>query len=201
GNNQNNYFKNSSGPITFEIEISFKCDINSEAVDANAFVISNQGDSNVNNDTASLSHTAILNQNQTGVGLWLGETSTDWFDCLNWNKGVIPNSAVDVTISDAAINQPVIDFTSPLRPFGAVAQSRSITINSGGLLTMNDNSELHIYGDWTNFGDFVPGNGRVAFISFESDQTIFDIAEEPSFYNLTINTIDYKVLVANDQGL
>lgn len=202
GNNQNNFLKNSSGPITFEIEITIKCDVNGDTIDADAFVISNQGDSNINNDTASLSHTVNLSQNQTDVGLWLGDTSSDWFDCLNWNRGVVPNSAVDVTISSTATNQPVIDFASPLRPIGTVAQSGSITLNSGGILTMLGSSELHISGNWTNNGDFEPGNGTVAFVGFESDQNIFDITSEPIFYNIRVNvTNNFKVRVTNDQGL
>lgn len=194
GNNQNNYFKNTSGPITFEIDINIKCDVVGETLISDAFVISTQGDSNISNDTDSLSHIVILDQDQTGIGLWQGSENSNWFNCLNWNRGVVPNITVDVTLPSSATNQPVIDNTN-------TAYARSLNIQTGATLTMEANSNFHIAADWTNNGTFNPGNGTVAFVG-SNDQQIVDILSTPTFYNLKINTNNNsKVQIINDQGL
>ncbi len=201
GNSQNNFFKLEDQSITFYLEVFINCDDGSE-MSAFASVSSSQGDSNTSNDEEELITNIVINPNQPDVGLWQGESSTDWFDCLNWKKGVIPNSSVDVTIPSTAPNQPVIDFDSPLRDTGVIAQAANITIIGGASLTMIDTSELQVFGSWSNNGIFIPGNGTVGFVGFESDQTIFDLSEEPTFNILTINTSnDFKVLIPDDQGL
>lgn len=200
GNSQNNYFKLEDLPIIFYREVFVYCDSGSE-MEAEAFVVSSQGDSNTGNDYKLLDTDIVVNPNQADVGLWLGVESNDWFNCLNWNKGVVPNSFVNVTIPNTAPNQPRIDFNSPFRQYGEVAQTGSITFNSGSSLTMIDNSELYISGNWTNNGGtLIPGNGTVAFVGDESDQIIFDLSEEPTFYNLMINTPN-KVFVTDGHGL
>ena len=196
GMNQNNFFINTDGPITFKININIKCDINGSIINGDAFVISTQGDSDLSNDTVSLSHTVILNQDQTGVGLWQGNENSDWFNCLNWFRGVIPNLTVDVNIPDTAPNQPNIINAG-------IALARSLTIQGGATLSMEANSNLEINGNWTNNGTFSHGSGTVAFVG-SSNQQITDNSvntfKSPTFFNLKIKN-NAMVIIPNDQGL
>ncbi|GAA0878299.1 hypothetical protein GCM10009119_12670 [Algoriphagus jejuensis] len=87
-------------------------------------------------------------------GLWLGYVSSDWNDAANW-CGSIPTATTDVTISSAALNQPIIGAA------GAIA--RSITIQTGASLGFSGAFNLDLFGNWTNNGTFSPNQGRVTF--------------------------------------
>ncbi|MFN4123168.1 MAG: T9SS type A sorting domain-containing protein, partial [Flavobacteriales bacterium] len=85
-----------------------------------------------------------MNISSTGftAGLWSGFTSTDWFNCRNWDNLKVPDQNVDVTIPNVT-NKPVIG--------SGVANTKDITIQSGSNLTMNNTaSELRVHGNWVN---------------------------------------------------
>ncbi|MCX7861477.1 MAG: hypothetical protein N2449_00590 [Bacteroidales bacterium] len=42
-------------------------------------------------------------------GVWVGDASTDWFNCENWQNKLIPNSSTNVTIDQSAINDCIIN--------------------------------------------------------------------------------------------
>ncbi|MBI5917593.1 MAG: T9SS type A sorting domain-containing protein [Bacteroidetes bacterium] len=67
---------------------------------------------------------------------WDGSTDTDWNNADNWSAGV-PDANDDVTIANVT-NDPTISAT------GAVAQS--VTVNSGGVLTIASTGALTING-------------------------------------------------------
>jgi hypothetical protein len=71
---------------------------------------------------------------------WTGSVDTDWNTAGNWSSGV-PDGSSDVTIPGVT-NDPVIATA------GAVA--KSVTIASGGLLTVQASGSLAIYGSGTN---------------------------------------------------
>ena len=75
-------------------------------------------------------------------GVWSGVKGNDWFNCGNWDDLKLPSSTVDVTVPNTT-NEPVIG--------DGLATCRNITIENSSNLTMdNVNSELHVYGNWTN---------------------------------------------------
>ena len=86
-------------------------------------------------------------------GTWLGNTSTDWNTASNWCGGV-PTSSTNVVINSGASNYPNLSS-------GADGVANSITINSGGSLTISGTETLTITsgGSFTNNGTFTASSG------------------------------------------
>ncbi len=95
-----------------------------------------------------------------GFGNWLGGVSDDWLDPNNWICATVPTAVIDVNIPNGAPFMPLISAS------GAVC--RSINLNSGSTLTISGNSNLDIYGNWTNNGTFSCSSGIVSFNSIDS---------------------------------
>ena len=125
-------------------------------------------------------------------GVWTGLVSNDWFDCLNWERG-LPDSTVDAIIPATSTIMPVIDpDNSPYAAaYNNIASARDLVINAGASVTMMVNSNLEISRNWLNSGDFYPGLGNVTFNGSQNSQvqTINQgIKLFESFYDLTLNT-------------
>lgn len=91
-------------------------------------------------------------------GTWLGNASTDWNTSANWCGG-IPTSSTNVVINSGASNFPNLST-------GADGLANSVTINSGGSLTIGGTETLTITagGSFTNSGTFTAGSSTsVAF--------------------------------------
>lgn len=126
------------------------------------------------------------------AGLWTGNQSTDWFDCLNWDGG-LPTSTIDAVIPAGSINMPMIDPNSSpyAASYGNLAEARDIIINNGASLAMALNSDLEVNRNWLNSGVFNSGQGNVIFVGNQPNQvqTINQgIKLNETFYDLTINT-------------
>ncbi len=72
------------------------------------------------------------------TNIWTGATNTDWATASNWTAGV-PDGADDVTIPNVT-NDPII---------GSAALAKSVTVQSGGLLTISATFSLSIDGSST----------------------------------------------------
>ena len=92
-------------------------------------------------------------------GTWLGTTSTDWNTASNWCGGV-PTSSTNVVINSGASNYP--DLST-----GADGVANSITINSGGSLTIGGTETLTITagGSFTNNGTFTAGSSTTVIFA------------------------------------
>jgi len=194
-NNQNKFDSNSP-PVTIHIKAVPNCYAPPSVVNT-VYVYSFTGDADDSDNIASVTTNINFDtSNPTELGNWQGSFTDNWFDCKNWSKGIVPDSSIDVTIPNTSPNQPNIDNTD-------IAQTKSLTLQMGATLSMEANSNLHISGNWTNnLGTFIPGTGTVSFVGSNTDQTIFDLSEEPTFYNLTVNTSNnVKVLVTDGHGL
>lgn len=93
-------------------------------------------------------------------GTWLGTTNTDWNTTTNWSCGVIPTSAIDITIPNT-VNKPSINSAT-------TANVKSLTINSGATVTMNGgNLNIASGGSLINNGTFTTAaavcSGTVTF--------------------------------------
>jgi hypothetical protein len=86
-------------------------------------------------------------------GNWIGTTDTDWNTASNWCGGV-PTSSTNVVINSGASNYPNLSS-------GADGVVNSITINSGGSLTISGTESLTISsgGSFTNNGTFTANSG------------------------------------------
>jgi hypothetical protein len=194
-NNQNKFLP--GDVIVIYVDVIPNCYVTPEVINT-AFASNGAGDSNNENNISSVV-TAMQFDTSNQVN-WTGNINEDWFECANWDKGLVPNSVISATIPTLADNNPIIDPASPLSPPNGTAEVRDISIMPGKTLNMN-NSILEVYGNWTNNGTFSHGNGTVAFVG-SNNQQIVDISGAPTFFNLEVNTNnDSKVQVINDQGL
>ena len=87
-------------------------------------------------------------------GYWLGSTSTNWFTASNWHNGHIPQDTTRAVIEYVAINAPTINGT---------ATCKDIEIFPSATVTMSGSSVIEVYGDWLNYGSFVPASSTVNF--------------------------------------
>lgn len=190
-----NTFVTGEPPINIYIDVIPNCYVTPQVVNT-AYASNGAGDSN-NESNEDTVNTDIFFDTSNEVD-WTGKVNDDWFECANWDKGIVPDEDINATIPTEATNNPIIDSGSLLAPLNGTAEVRDLTIMQDKSLYMNS-ATLEVNGNWTNNGGtLIPGNGTVAFVGSDTDQTIFDLSEEPSFYNLTINTSnDVKVLITD----
>lgn len=118
----------------------------------------------------------------SGSGSWLGTTSSDWHNPLNW-CGAVPTSTTPTTVTISTLPAGVA--FSPV--ISANADVRNLTIESGALVTLSGTSTLNIYGNLISDGILTSGSSStVAFVASTRPQIIggnnFIL-----FNNLTIN--------------
>jgi len=80
-------------------------------------------------------------------GLWRGTTSTDWFDCKNWDDAEVPVATTNVRIDETATNHCVVGVTAG----GSAVCASLVQTNSGAAknLTVTNNSGLAVGGPIT----------------------------------------------------
>jgi hypothetical protein len=113
-------------------------------------------------------------------GVWVGNSSTNWFECGNWQSLKVPNETVNVVIGSNATQLAKIDYTAPYSDlFLDIAKCNDLTISNlkleiigdnanqlkvfgnckietSGILDMDDSNaatadgQLFLYGNWTN---------------------------------------------------
>lgn len=102
-------------------------------------------------------------------GYWLGTTSTDWFTTTNWHNGHIPQDTTRAVIEYIAINAPNITGT---------ATCKDIQIFPDANLTISGTNVLDVYGDWLNYGTFIPNSSTV---NFRKATGVTQVITRPSF--------------------
>lgn len=114
-------------------------------------------------------------------GYWKGSVSNDWFDGNNWCLGgSIPSASTDVIIPNIATTNfdPIINSTG--------AETRTITIDANGILTINGSLNLDVYGNWSNSGTFNRNTSTVTFKG-TTNASITGASTPFEFYNLTVS--------------
>ena len=129
---------------------------------------------------------------------WDGSEGTEWSDANNWSDPPnLPSKTSNLIIPDVA-NDPIISSSG--------AEVFNLTIETGGVLTINSNQDLTIYGsldnqtggtldmqsnstlnvkeDWTNAGTFTAGTGTSVNFNGTQDQSINN---DGPFNNLVID--------------
>lgn len=81
-----------------------------------------------------------FDENSEEPGRWVGDESTDWFDCANWQALEIPDAETDVIIPDTTVtnDEPTIN--------GETAAARNLTIEDGRTLTITGTGALDLNG-------------------------------------------------------
>ncbi|WP_321288847.1 HYR domain-containing protein [uncultured Sunxiuqinia sp.] len=125
------------------------------SIERNIHFINLKSNISDNNSTffSSLYHNNFPINNPAAGTITSISTGGSWSDPASWVGGVVPGAGDDVIIANGTTI--TID---------ADATSQSITIESGGILNVNNSTTLLVTGDWTNNGTFNAGtDGIVAF--------------------------------------
>lgn len=82
-------------------------------------------------------------------GIWVGNKSTNWFDCLNWQGLKIPDENVNVVLDGNAIQPVNIDATATYASlYSGIAKCKDLTISNQRVdLTASSSNVLKSYGD------------------------------------------------------
>ena len=178
------YTNNGNDPFTtYRIDYTAGGTNKSGSVSKGIIVTANgdiAGTITINNDNCSVD--IPFSQPMADGYVWSGEDSPDWNNTGNWYSGSIPTHEHDAIIRHSDNYQPQIS---------DAVEAKSVKIESG-VLTINDDKTLSVYGDWQNdVGNegFVGNSSTVAFINNAeiSGNTIFNtISAEPG-NTLTIN--------------
>jgi uncharacterized repeat protein (TIGR01451 family) len=116
------------GSVTYTITVAVPCEYPGNLVNtASVAVPWNVIDDNPNNNSATDTDT----QNT-----WTGAVSNDWNTPGNWTQGVPNCTTIGAVIPNVATNDPVINTTGN--------STANLTIESGGLLTINPGMELNV---------------------------------------------------------
>jgi hypothetical protein len=122
----------------------------------------------------------ILPGTPSSSGIWIGNKSTNWFDCGNWQSLRVPDTVTDVVVGTNATQPVNIDASAPFASsFSNIANcrdltisnqsvrieaatsnvlnvNRNLTITGTGSLDMDDNNagtpdgQLNLFGNWNN---------------------------------------------------
>jgi hypothetical protein len=113
-------------------------------------------------------------------GQWLG-AGTNWDTPSNWGCGIVPTSTIDVvipTVPDMGMVFPIVSSTN-------LSLAKSITIQTGASLTIQNLSDLSLHGKLINNGNANLGVGTIKFIATTAQQIEGTTISE--FGKLTLN--------------
>jgi hypothetical protein len=84
-------------------------------------------------------------------GVWVGNKSTNWFDCDNWQSMVVPTRYINVTIPSTSLREASIDYTAPFSDdFNDTAYCNNLDINDRKVAIENTRtSRLVAFGNVT----------------------------------------------------
>lgn len=151
--------------------------------------IKDLNNSNATNRTVTNSQNSGNNTNITFAATtvtWTGTTSTNWATGSNWDVGYVPNTTDNVVIPDVT-NDPILDTNRTVN---------NLTINSGGLLSINGNN-LTLTGTVSNDGTLKLQGGETltgftndtdsGTVLYVGTSTYASLAAGNTYYNVTFN--------------
>lgn len=123
--------------------------------------------------------------------VWTGGIDTDWFNPGNWGGCAIPSCSTNAVISSVSVNQPVINASG--------ASVKSLTLNSGSILTLNSNYNLSVCGDYLNQGIFKAAPSSTITLSGNSTQNLSgNMTGNSSFSNVVIDKTNSSAVLQNN---
>jgi gliding motility-associated-like protein len=84
-------------------------------------------------------------------GTWIGNVSTNWFDCANWQSMIVPNNNTNVLIDDLSQRNAVVDFVAQFSDqYNDTARCNDLQINTRKVAVENTrNSIIKVHGNLT----------------------------------------------------
>jgi hypothetical protein len=120
-----------------------------------------------------------------GTGSWIGTSSSAWTTSSNWDDNIVPNSSLDVKVSNAP-NMPSV-ITNP-------ESVNSIYITAPGTVTVNGGT-LQIAGSIYNNGTFNTSAGTIEMIGTSTQTIPANAFQNNALANLVISNTSVGGLV------
>jgi hypothetical protein len=118
---------------------------------------------------------------------WTGNSNSVWNNTGNWSSAMVPNSTRTVTIPSGRTNYPNL--------VGETADINNLTVQSGGSVTLGNNSSLTVRGDINNSGTLTGTTGSTVVFTGSSNGTVTGTT---TFHNVTLNkTSGFSVTLSN----
>lgn len=109
--------------------------------------------------------------------------SGPWSSASTWDCNCVPSSTQDVII-----NYPHYISTN------SSVDAKNLSINPNATLACSTGTTINIYGDFTNYGNFVAGTSNVRFTG-TSNQNINGTANTTNFYDLTTDNASSVTII------
>jgi hypothetical protein len=126
---------------------------------------------------------------------WTGGNNTSWLLAANWGGCTPPVCGINAVVGPSSANQPI------LTPGNYYVND--LTINSGGVLTLQAGAILHICGNFTNSGSIVASpTSTIMFDNAAATHTMTGaFVGTDGIGNLTITQTGGSVILANNVDL
>lgn len=136
--------------------------------------------------------------NYTAAGstvTWTGGTNTQWTLASNWGGCNPPACGINAVVGPSSTNQPTLGAGN--------YYVNNLTINSGGILTLQAGAILHICGNFQNSGNIVANAGStIIFDNASANHTISgSFVGSDALGNLTITQTGGSVTLMNNIDL
>lgn len=126
---------------------------------------------------------------------WTGGNNTSWLLAANWGGCTPPICGINAVVGPSSANQPI------LTPGNYYVND--LTINSGGVLTLQAGAILHICGNFTNSGSIVASpTSTIMFDNAAATHTLAgSFVGSDAIGNLTITQTGGSVILTNNIDL
>lgn len=116
--------------------------------------------------TINFGGTAPINYTAAGSTVsWTGGTNTNWTLASNWGGCTPPVCGINAVVGPSSSNQPILTAGN--------YYVNDLTINSGGILTLQAGANLHICGNFVNSGSIVANAAStITFDNASANHTI-----------------------------
>jgi len=163
--------------------------------DVYVLVISNFSNS-TSGFTINFGAAAPVNYTAAGSSVsWTGGNNTSWLIAANWGGCTPPVCGISAVIGPSSSNQPIL-------PAGNYYVN-NLTINSGGILTLQAGANLHICGNFSNAGSIVANPAST--ITFDNAAAVHTMSGSfvgtDAIGNLVINQTGGSVTINNNIDL
>ncbi len=146
--------------------------------------------------TVNFNIAAPINYTAAGSTVsWTGGTNTAWTVAANWGGCTPPICGISAVVGPSSSNQPIL--------VAGNYYVNDLTINPGGILTLQAGAILHICGNFTNSGSIIASpTSTIIFDNAAATHTMTGaFVGSDAIGNLTITQTGGSVILANNVDL